>query len=65
MGIQQQQLPEVMLKMWNKWNNNLPRKIVVPRAFRLQHENFEAIDFYNFSDASVTGTAVAFYAVIY
>ena len=54
-----------MLKMWNKWNNNLPGKIVVPRAFRLQHENFEAIDFYNFSDASVTGTAVAFYAVIY
>ena len=65
MGIQQQQLPEVMLKMWNKWNNNLPGKIVVSRAFRLQHENFEAIDFYNFSDVSVTGTAVAFYAVIY
>ena len=60
-----QQLPEAMLKMWNKWNNNLPEKIVVPRAFRLQHKKTEAIDFHVFSDTSITGTAVALYAVIY
>ena len=40
-----QQLPETMLKKWNAWKNNLPRKIVVPRAFRLQQEKIEAIDF--------------------
>ena len=60
-----QQLPEAMLKMWNKWNNNLPEKIVVPRAFRLQHKKTEAIDFHVFSDTSIIGTAVALYAVIY
>ena len=60
-----QQLPETMLKKWNTWKNNLPRKIVVPRAFRLQHEKIEAIDFHVFSDASIIGTAVALYAAIY
>ena len=60
-----QQLPEAILKKWNKWNNNLPEKIVVPRAFRLQHEKIEAIDIHFFSDASIIGTAVALYAVIY
>ena len=29
------QVPKAMLKKWNKWNNNLPQKIVSPRAFRL------------------------------
>ena len=60
-----QQIPEAMLKKWNKWNNNLPEKVVVPRAFRLQHEKTEVVDFHVFSDASITGTAVALYAVIY
>ena len=59
------QLPEAMLKKWSKWNNNLPEKMVVPRAFRLQHEKIEAIDFHVFSDASIIGTAVALYAAIY
>ena len=53
------------IKKWNKSNNNLPQKIVVPRAFRLQHEKIEAIDFHLFSNASIIGTAVALYAVIY
>ena len=60
-----QELPEAMLKTWNKWNNNLPEKIVIPRVFRLQHEKIEAIDFHVFSNASVIGAAVALYAVIY
>ena len=60
-----QQLPEAMLKKWNKWNNNLPEKIVVPRAFRLQHGKIEVIDFHVFSDVSIIGTAIALYAVIY
>ena len=54
-----------MLAKWNKWNNNLPQKMVVPQAFRLQHEKIEAIDFHVFSDASIIGTVVALYAVIY
>ena len=60
-----QQLPEAMLKKWNKWSNNLPEKIVVPRAFRLQHEKIEAIDFHVFSDASIIETVVVLYAIIY
>ena len=60
-----QQLPEAILKKWNKWNNNLPGKIVVPRVFRLQHEKIEAIDFHVFSDANIIGAAVALHAVIY
>ena len=39
--------------------------MVVPRAFRLQHEKTEAIDFHVFINASIIGTAVALYAVIY
>ena len=53
-----------MLKKWNKWNNNLPEKMVVQRAFKLQHEKIEAIDFHVFSDASTVGTAADLYAVI-
>ena len=60
-----QQLPEAMLKKWNKWSNNPPEKIVVPREIRLQHEKTEAIDFHVFSDASTIGTTVALNAVIY
>ena len=60
-----QQLPEAMLKKWSKCNNNLPEKIAVPRSFRLQHEKIEAIDFHVFSNASISGTAVDLYAVIY
>ena len=60
-----QQLPEAMLKTWNKWNSNLLEKIVIPRAFRLQHEKIEAIDFHVFSDASIIGTAVALHTIIY
>ena len=59
-----QQLSEAMSNKWNKWNN-LTEKTVVPRAFRLQHEKIEAIDFHVFCDASIIGTAVALYAVIY
>ena len=55
-----QQLPEAMLKKWNKWNNNLPEKMVVPGAFRSQHEKIEAIDYQVFSKANIIGTAVAF-----
>ena len=58
-----QQLPEPMLKKLSKWNNNLPEKIVVRRAFRLQHEMIEAIDSHVFSDTNII--AVALYAVIY
>ena len=59
-----QQLPEAILKKWNKWNNKSPEKMVAPRAFRLQHEKNEVIDFHIFSDASITGAVVALYAVI-
>ena len=38
-----QQLPEAMLKKWNRWTNNLPEKIVVPRWFRLQHERLKQL----------------------
>ena len=38
-----QRQPEAMLKKWNKWKNNLPEKMVAPRAFRFQHEKIEAI----------------------
>ena len=60
-----QQLPEAMLKKWNKWNNNLLEKIAFLRAFRLQHGKIEVIDFHVFRDVSIIGTAVALYAVIY
>ena len=60
-----QQLPEAMLKKLNKWNNNLPEKIVVPSVFRLQIEKIEVIDFYVFIDSNIIGRAVALYAVIY
>ena len=53
-----QRQPEAMLKKWNKWNNNLPEKMVVPRAFRFQHEKIEAIDFHVFSAASIIGTTM-------
>ena len=53
-----QRQPEAMLKTWNKWNNNLPEKMVVPRTFRFQHEKIEVIDFHVFSAASIIGTAM-------
>ena len=60
-----QLLPEAVLKKWNKWNSNLPEKIIVPRAFRLQHQKIEAIDFHVFIDASIIGTANALYVFVY
>ena len=60
-----QQLPEAILKKWNKWSNNLPEKIVIWRTFRLQHQKIEAIDFHFSSNKSIIRTAVALHAVIY
>ena len=49
----------------DKLKTTLTPTITVPRAFRLQQEQIEAIDLDVFGDASISETATAIYAVTY
>ena len=60
-----QPLPEDNKRKWEKWQSGLPLSIIAPRAFLLKQESVISIDIHAFSDASLTGTAAAIYAVIH
>lgn len=58
------ELPKELVKRWQKWEMNLPKKVEVPRALVLAREPTEAIALHTFADASDQGVAVAVYAVV-
>ena len=60
-----QLLPESYRKKWMNWKTRHLPTIIVPRASKVQQKKIKAIDLHVFGDASITGTAVAIYAVIY
>eukprot|EP00794_Sanderia_malayensis_P016265 gene16265-biopygen13818 len=58
-------LPEIIQKQWEKFENKLPVEIEVPRSLVAHQEQIEKIDLHVFGDTSGTGTAAVAYAVVY
>lgn len=58
------ELPQELVKRWQKWEMNLPVKTEVPRALVPARELIQAIALHAFGDASAQGVATAVYAVV-
>ena len=58
------ELPQELLKRWQKWEMKLPVKTEVPRALVPAREPIQAIALHAFGDASAQGVAAAVYAVV-
>ena len=58
------ELPQELLKLWQKWEMKLPVKTEVPRALVPAREPIQAIALHAFGDASAQGVAAADYAVV-
>ena len=58
------ELPQELLKRWQKWEMKLPVKTEVPRALVPAREPIQAIAPHAFGDASAQGVAAAVYAVV-
>ena len=57
-------LPQELLKRWQRWEMKLPVKTEVPRALVPAREPIQAIALHAFGDASAQGVAAADYAVV-
>ena len=58
-------LPEKLRKQWEKFKQNQPRVVIIPRCLTSAQEPVQAIDLHAFCDASGSGTAAAVYAVVH
>ena len=58
------ELPQELLKRWQKWEMKPPVKTEVPRALVPATEPIQAIELYAFGDASAQGVAAADYVVV-
>ena len=58
------ELSKELVKRWEKWEMNLPKKVKVPSALVLAREPMEAIALRAFGDVSGQGVAAAVYTVV-
>ena len=58
------ELPKELVKRWDKWQNNLPQTVCVPRALVNKDEPVERIHLHGFGDASGKRVATAVSAVV-
>ena len=59
-----EKLPEELAVRYQKWEQNLPRLLDVPRALVIAREQIEGISLHAFGDASGRGVAAVVYAVV-
>ena len=60
-----QRLPQELENCWKTWENNLPKKVEVPRSIVQHQETITSISLHAFGDASSQGVSTTDYAVMH
>ena len=58
------ELPEQLQKLWNKWYNNLPVSVTIPRSIAPHQQPIQELTLHAFGDASGKGVSAVVYAVV-
>ena len=58
------ELPEQLQKLWNKWYNNLPASVTIPRSIAPHQQPIQELSLHAFGDASGKGVSAVVYAVV-
>jgi hypothetical protein len=58
------ELPEQLQKLWNKWYNNLPASVTIPRPIAPHQQPIQELSLHAFGDAIGKGVSAVVYAVV-